>query len=84
MNISDEQVRKAIEILKSGHYGDAGVDGCGVNPDVLERAMRVVAAAPETREDRVEAARWMLAEHPPTSDEVAAKMLSRMVSDTLR
>lgn len=84
MNISDEQVRRAMEILRSGQYADSESHFPDVDPKVIERAMQAVAATPDMRPDRIEHARWMIAEHPPSADEVAAKMLSRIVSDSLR
>ena len=68
----------------------AGTSACevstpcdGVSLELLERARASVESAPEIRPERVERARIRLADGV-SSDEVAAKMLSRLISDGLR
>jgi hypothetical protein len=91
MMISDEQVRRALEFLRSQ---TADVDAriadvpssahMNVDPIVIAHATALAASAPELRQDRIEHARHLLSEHPPTSEEVAVRMLSRIVADSLR
>lgn len=86
MIISDEQARLAANDLRAhrGSVPRVGPSGtCDIPEDLLERIRTSVAGLPELRSDRVEQARRDLA-HGPTSDEVACKMLGRIVSDSLR
>ena len=68
----------------------AGTSACedptpcdGVPFELLERARASVESAPEIRPERVERARLRLADGV-SSEEVAAKMLGRLISDGLR
>lgn len=83
MIISDEQARAAAELLKQGPTGTPLTD-IVVSEDILTRARDVIASAPETREERVAEAKARMVSGFPDSDEVAVKMISRIVSDAIR
>lgn len=55
-----------------------------VDPAIIAEAVAVAYGSPDSRPEAIEEARWMLEQHPPSSEEVAVKMLSRIVSDSLR
>lgn len=55
-----------------------------LSSDFLARIMRAIEDSPDTRSDRVEAARRRLDQGRPDSREVAEKMVSRIISDSLR
>lgn len=87
MMISDEQVRRVAECLQNtGEY-----PACDANPDtecasseLMTSVRRVIELMPEVRADRVEAARELLDTALPDSDDVAAKLLGRVLSDSIR
>jgi len=83
MIISDEQAHAAAVYLRTSH-GASGPIECHVPSDVIARACEAASAAPDTRPDRVEEARARLSGTVPDAGEVASKMLSRIVSDSLR
>ena len=58
-------------------------EGDGIPPELLERIRARLAAAPELRHDRVEDGRRLLADGV-TYDEIASKMVGRIISDSLR
>lgn len=87
MMISYEQARLAAEYIKA-RRGDevAGLSRAvagDLPPGFIERVRENLAGTPDLRADRVAAARGLLASQP-SADEVAGKMLSRIVSDSLR
>jgi len=84
MRISDEQAKCAVELLRTGGVEQQGAHDQSVDPAVIAEAMQLASSCPDYREDLIAEARWMLEQHPPTSEEVAAKMLSRIASDSLR
>jgi hypothetical protein len=87
MMISDEQVQQVAECLHdTGEY-----PACGATPDtecassaLMTSVHRVIELMPDVRADRVEAARELLATAFPDSDHVAAKLLGRVLSDSIR
>ena len=91
MMISDEQVRHALALLRErpddgeSHAADVpSTVRCTIDPVVIAHAAAIAASAPDMRPDRIEHARALLRRHPPTSEEVAVRMLSRMLVDSLR
>lgn len=84
MIISDEQARIAAECLRD----QPASIGVAVHPelssDLLDRVMATLAEEPDLRADRVEEARARLEHHTTTPDDVASKMISRIISDSLR
>ena len=85
MIISEEQVRRALEYLQTTEKAPAapGSPGGGVPEELIERVRDIVAATPETRDDRVERGREMIA-GGVSSSEVAEKMIGRIISDSIR
>lgn len=87
MIISDHQVRLVRDYLHKQSVSASEpttVPSAGVTPDFMERVRREIALAPETRDDRVAEARELIASHGMSSDEVAAKMIGRILSDSIR
>ena len=88
MIISQQQVQKAVEYLRtpsgSAAASHSGTAYDAVSPEFLERVHKVIDECPETRADRVEHARACVQGSAPSSDEVAEKMIGRIVSDSLR
>ncbi len=86
MIISDEQAKLAAAYLRErktpvqGGPSEAALD---TPTDLVDRARAAIAALPDTRADRVSEAKEQLAALPGAQD-VASKMLSRIVSDSLR
>jgi hypothetical protein len=85
MIISDEQVKRVL-----AHLRGAGTSACegstpcdDVDLELLQRARASVESAPEVRTERVERAKMRLADGVPSED-VAEKMLGRLLSDALR
>lgn len=83
MIISDEQAKLAADYLRHPSAPTCHKDGCQVPSDVLAQAMNIASLAPDVREERVAEAKIRLEADVP-ADEIAAKMLSRIVSDALR
>lgn len=84
MIISDEQARLAAQYLRSHEQGRTGVEHVELEPRLLDQVRETIQATPETRDERVREARDRLVVGEPDSQEVAAKMISRIVSDSLR
>lgn len=84
MRISDEQAKCAVALLRERGVGQQEAHAESVDPAVIAQAVDIAYSSPDFRDDVVAEARWMLEKHPPTSEEVAAKMLSRIASDSLR
>lgn len=86
MIISEEQVQLALDYLHTHHEPtqQQRLGNGGVSDELVERIKREIAAAPETRDDRVAMGRALIASKAVTPDEVAAKMIGRMISDSLR
>jgi hypothetical protein len=86
MIISDQQVRLACEYLHN-NSDHAAVDchpHAGASPELIERVRLSLARVPETRHDRVEEARAMMATEAPSSAVIAQKMIGRIISDSIR
>lgn len=86
MIISEEQVQLVLDYL---HTQDMpaqkrDLDGSGVSDELMERVKREIALAPDTRDERVAMGRELIASQTVSSDEVAAKMIGRIISDSLR
>jgi hypothetical protein len=87
MIISDEQVRGALRYLHTTECGDLAGSPCAtgsVPVDLLERISDRLRMTPETRSERVEAARAAMIAGGPTSEDVAAKIIGRAISDSVR
>lgn len=84
MIISDEQARLAAQYLKSSGPSGHGVVHPEVSQELLGKVMAAVMQAPEARQDRVAEARLYLDAGEPDAHEVASKMISRIISDSLR
>jgi len=88
MIISEEQVRLAVEYLQTSEGGNAadishsGSDS--ISPELMKKVQAVCAELPDTRNERVEHARDMVAGLQPSGSEVAEKMIGRIISDSLR
>jgi hypothetical protein len=87
MIISDQQVRLVRDYLHTQNASASEptiVPPAGVTPDLMDRVRREIALAPETRLDRVAEARELIAGDGMSSDEVATKMIGRILSDSIR
>ncbi|MCE5203846.1 MAG: hypothetical protein LLG24_06530 [Actinomycetia bacterium] len=87
MIISDEQVHRVVEYLhtaKEQTGGERPLIRCDVPGELVARVVREVNGLPDVRGDRVEQARAALAFDPPAPDEVATKLIGRVLSDSLR
>jgi hypothetical protein len=87
MLISDQQVALVLDYLHT--KGESTTDPmvappAGVTPAFMDRVRREIALSPETRHDRVAEARELIAGQGMTSDEVATKMIGRILSDSIR
>ncbi len=83
MIISDEQALLAAQYLHSGPSADMP-PRADVSDALLAAARAIVDDTPETRDDRVNEARAHLGSGSLDSHEVASKMISRIISDSLR
>lgn len=83
MIISDEQALLAAQYLLSGPSVDTHVSA-DVPDHLIAAARAIVDETPETRDDRVLEARAYLGSGSLDSHEVASKMISRIISDSLR
>jgi hypothetical protein len=86
MIISDQQVQRVLEYL---HTSDGSVStrvatGRDVSPEFVERVRVELARCPEMRDDRGATGRELVASHDVSSDAVAAKMVGRIISDSMR
>jgi transcription elongation GreA/GreB family factor len=87
MIISEEQVQLALRDLQNTAGGHAATtDGhvCEVPVELLERISERLSVLPDTRSERIEQARADLADGTLSADDVACKMLGRIISDSLR
>lgn len=87
MIISDEQVRLALRTLHNTDRSDTTMrdrQTCEVSAELMDRICQGLEALPEMREERVEQARADLADGGLSADEVAGKMIGRIISDSLR
>jgi len=83
MIISEEQARLAAHYLQGSHPTHA-LHHADISPELMARVMAAVDDCPETRPDRVEQAIHDLDAGNPGSREVAEKMISRIICDSLR
>ena len=86
MMISDEQVRRAVDYLRTSDEYDRPLERV-TDPKAIELVDRVVEALrelPDVRLDRVEHARELVRDALPSSDELARKLIGRVVSDAIR
>lgn len=87
MIISDQQVRLALDYLHTQNVpSDAPEEAAAlsVTPELIERVRRQIEAVPELRDDRVAEARLLMAAEGVSADEVACKMVGRILSDSIR
>jgi len=82
--ISNEQARRAAELLQTPEYRSNGSVPSEVPCDLLAKVRLHLDGLPEYRHDRVEAARARITTEPPTSHEIAVMMIGRIVSDRIR
>lgn len=83
MIISDEQARLAAQQLRTPLATADGRPSSNVPQEVLAQAVEIASKAPDVRIERVAEARERLVGELG-GDEIASKMLSRIVSDALR
>lgn len=85
MIISDEEAHQAAKYIQAKRARSESLPSTpeGVPDELVARVRDELARLPETRDDRVASARAHLGEKP-RGDEVAAKMLGRLISDSLR
>lgn len=91
MMISDEQVRRAVEYLQtSGEYWTCDswettvLDSRALPEDLMRRVNELLASMPELRDDRVDEARHFLEDPLPGAEELASKVIGRILSDSIR
>lgn len=83
MIISDEQARLAAHALRA--LGEGGhIQRPEVSPELFDRVYAAVLESPETRSERVRDAKSHLVQGVPDSHEIAQKIVSRVISDSLR
>lgn len=84
MMISDEQARLAADyLLASCSAHECGAPSA-VSDVTFAAACAVAERTPDTRSDRVLRARALLGSPEYTSRDIASKMISRIISDSLR
>lgn len=85
MIISDEQVRLAAEYLRARpDQRDCSALSPRVDENLVARAVRTALSAPEIRIDRVRQAAYVAEGYLPDSETVAAKLIGRVISDSIR
>ncbi|MDP2299607.1 MAG: hypothetical protein U1E08_06785 [Coriobacteriia bacterium] len=86
MIISEEQVRRAVEYLRTSDEYDAGGVSMpsSMSPELLSRVAEAVIALPDIRDERIEEARVRCGVTLPASEEIASKLIGRLVSDAIR
>ncbi len=83
MQISNEQARLAAEQLRETPES-APPEARPVTAELMARVFEEIDHCPETRRERIAAAREHLEHGEPESTDVARMMISRIVSDALR
>ncbi|MBE0416467.1 MAG: flagellar biosynthesis anti-sigma factor FlgM [Coriobacteriia bacterium] len=84
MIISEEQVRLAVDYLRTHDtHNEHSIPG-DVPEHLLKRVREVLDTLPETRDERVSEAKDRMETHPPSAEEVAAKIIGRAISDSVR
>ena len=84
MMISEEQARQAAKQLRSQTRDRTPQRARDVSQHVIDEAVVRASRAPETRDDRITAARRHLESGEFDAHAIAEKMLQRIVSDALR
>jgi hypothetical protein len=84
MIISEEQAKLAARYARS--HGETASDSHHVDvpPELIELATAAAKSAPDIRPQRIEDAKERMGTGELDSRDVAVKMLSRIVSDSLR
>jgi hypothetical protein len=85
MIISDEQVRRAVEYLRTpnGHTG-RHQGRAAVAEGLLRRISEELDRLPDVREDRIREAQERCMACPPDATLVAEKLIGRVLSDAIR
>ncbi|MHB1018602.1 MAG: hypothetical protein ACYC1R_00150 [Coriobacteriia bacterium] len=85
MMISDEQMLRVAECLKADCAPTATpISHEQPDPELVAGIVDMLAVMPEMRYDRIQHARQMIDGHMPNSGELAAKLVGRVLSDSLR
>lgn len=86
MMISDREARMAAQTLQTNPHEDATgpIEVKDVSPELMARIRAELTGSPETREDRVAAAREHLAHGEPAARDIADKLISRVLADSIR
>jgi hypothetical protein len=86
MIISDEQVSRVCEYLHSGTAYSVTSHESWTPPDkdFVDSVVASVCSLPDVREERVEEARRRMTHAMPDPDEVASKLIGRVLSDFVR
>lgn len=86
MMISDEQVRRAVEYLRTSDAYTVSLpsESDSSAKELVVRVVESLRELPDVRPDRVEHAKLLMAEDLPSAEELAAKLIGRVVSDSLR
>jgi hypothetical protein len=85
MIISDQQAELALRYLRHQQTLERerrASARAAVSPEFLEQVKDLIAALPDTRDDRMVAA-WEVLDGDVTSSAVAEKMIGRLISDEL-
>lgn len=83
MIISQEQVDRVIEYVRSGFGESDRIVLPSISPDLEARVRASVEAAPEVRPERLAQARSDIAGGVLNSRDVADKMIARVLSDSI-
>lgn len=86
MMISEEQVRRAIEYLRnSDEYAEPQHPANdAASAELVGKVVEALEELPDVRAERVAHARLLMEEPLPPSDELAAKLIGRVLSDSVR
>ncbi len=84
--ISDEQVHRVVQSLRTQQAVSAPVRTSipSADPDLVAGIVDMLCCTPDLRLDRIESAKRLVNGAMPRSDEVASKLLGRVLSDSLR
>jgi hypothetical protein len=86
MIISDEQVSRVCEYLHSGSAYSVTSHDSWTPPDkeFVDSVVAWICSLPDVREERVQEARRRMTHAMPHPDEVASKLIGRVLSDFVR
>lgn len=89
MIISGEQAQLVLECLRTTRNEEvrevrSDASAANVSAELIARVTAALAEVPDTRQDRIERARAGLAVGRYSADDVADKIVARMISDCLR